>query len=130
MAVREWVQRIHLLSAIPVGAMVTEELDDDAHNRDASPYLVWKWLVAEAQVRQMRGDPVGKMPHPTAPELANRTIGSIDRAPAGEDGVSYLRDMIAAGIHTPLADEYSAEVLKLSGAQSLDTVFDSVNATR
>ena len=36
-AVRERMQRIHLLTAVAVGAMVTEGLDDDPRNRDASP---------------------------------------------------------------------------------------------
>ena len=56
-AVRERMQRIRLLTAVAVGAMVTEGLDEDPRNRDASPYLVWEWLVVEALMRKMRDDP-------------------------------------------------------------------------
>jgi len=56
-AVRERMQRIRFLTAMAVGVLVTEELDDDPTLRDASPYLVWEWLVVEAMIRQMRDDP-------------------------------------------------------------------------
>ena len=56
-AVRERMQRIRMLTAMAVGAVVTEGLDDDQRNRDASPYLVWEWLVVEALTRKMRDDP-------------------------------------------------------------------------
>lgn len=55
--VRERMQRIRFLTAMAVGAMVTEGLDDDPGERDASPYLVWEWLVVEALIRDMEGDP-------------------------------------------------------------------------
>lgn len=50
-AVRERMQRIRFLTAMAVGTLVTEGLDDDPTQRDASPYLVWEWLVVEAIVR-------------------------------------------------------------------------------
>jgi hypothetical protein len=56
-AVRERMQRIRMLTAMAVGSVVTEGLDDDQLNRDASPYLVWEWLVVEALTRKMRDDP-------------------------------------------------------------------------
>ena len=56
-AVRERMQRIRFLPAMAVGAMVTEGLEDDPRNRDASPYLVWEWLLVEAITRNMRNDP-------------------------------------------------------------------------
>ena len=56
-AVRERMQRIRMLTAIAVGAMVTEALDGDPRDRDASPYLVWEWLVVEALTRKMRDEP-------------------------------------------------------------------------
>jgi hypothetical protein len=52
-AVRERMQRVRFLTGIAVGALVTEGLDDDPTQRDASPYLVWEWLVVEAIVREM-----------------------------------------------------------------------------
>jgi hypothetical protein len=56
-AVRERMQRIRFLTAMAVGALVTEGLDDDPIRRDASPYLVWEWLVVEAMVRHLGSDP-------------------------------------------------------------------------
>lgn len=55
-AVRERMQRIRFLTAMAVGAMVTDGLEDDPRNRDASPYLVWEWLLVEAMVRQLADD--------------------------------------------------------------------------
>jgi len=51
-AVRERMQRVRFLTAMAVGALVCEGLDDDRTQRDASPYLVWEWLVVEALIRQ------------------------------------------------------------------------------
>lgn len=55
-AVRERMQRIRFLTAMAVGAMVTEGLEDDPRQRDASPYLVWEWLVVESLIRSMGDD--------------------------------------------------------------------------
>lgn len=55
-AVRERMQRIRFLTAMAVGAMVTEGMEDDPQQRDASPYLVWEWLVVEALNRSMGED--------------------------------------------------------------------------
>jgi len=55
-AVRERMQRIRFLTAMAVGAIVTEGLEDDPGQRDASPYLVWEWLVVESIIRSMGDD--------------------------------------------------------------------------
>jgi hypothetical protein len=55
-AVRERMLRIRFLTAMAVGAYIIEEIDDDPSKRDASPYLVWEWLVVEALTREMGGD--------------------------------------------------------------------------
>jgi hypothetical protein len=55
-AVRERMQRIRFLTAMAVGAMVVEGLEDDPWLRDASPYLVWEWLVVEALTRSRSDD--------------------------------------------------------------------------
>lgn len=55
--VRERMQRIRFLSAMAVGALVTEGLEDDPKVRDASPYLVWEWLIVEALMRARGDDP-------------------------------------------------------------------------
>ncbi len=57
-AVRERMQRIRFLTAMAVGAMVTEGVEDDPRQRDSSPYLVWEWLIVEALFREM-GDDAG-----------------------------------------------------------------------
>jgi hypothetical protein len=51
-AVRERMQRIRFLTTMTVGSLVTEGLEDDPRHRDASPTLVWEWLVVEALVRE------------------------------------------------------------------------------
>ena len=56
-AVRERMQRIRFLTAMAVGTFVTEGMDDDPRHRDASPYLVWEWLVVESIVRTRDHDP-------------------------------------------------------------------------
>jgi hypothetical protein len=56
-AVRERMQRIRFLTAMAVGSLVTQGLEDDPRQRDASPYLVWEWLVVEALMRVMGDDP-------------------------------------------------------------------------
>ena len=55
-AVRERMLRIRFLTAMAVGAFVIEGMDDDPTKRDASPYLVWEWLVVEALMREMGDD--------------------------------------------------------------------------
>src|SRR5713101_1078707 len=52
-AVRERMRRIRFLTAMAVGSLVTEGLEEDPKHRDASPYLVWEWLVVQALVRQL-----------------------------------------------------------------------------
>jgi hypothetical protein len=56
-AVRERMQRIRFLTAMAVGSLVTENLHDNPLHRDASPYLVWEWLVVEALMRSRGDDP-------------------------------------------------------------------------
>jgi hypothetical protein len=56
-AVRERMQRIRFLTAMAVGSLVTQGIEEDPRQRDASPYLVWEWLVVEALVRVMGDDP-------------------------------------------------------------------------
>jgi hypothetical protein len=51
-AVRERMQRIRFMTALAVGSIVTEGMEDNPKYRDASPYLVWEWHLAEAMVRR------------------------------------------------------------------------------
>ena len=50
-AVRERMQRIRFLTAMAVGAIVTEGLDGDPEQPQSAPFLVWEWLVVEALIR-------------------------------------------------------------------------------
>ena len=52
-AVRERMQRIRFLTAMVVGSFVLEDLEGNPRHRDASPYLVWEWLVVEALIREI-----------------------------------------------------------------------------
>lgn len=54
-ALRERMQRVRFLTAMAVGSIVTEGIDDDPRVRDSSPYLVWEWLIVEAIMRS-KGD--------------------------------------------------------------------------
>jgi hypothetical protein len=57
-AVRERMQRVRFLTAMSLGALVTEVLEADPGQPEAAPFLVWEWLVVEAIVRT-RGDDAG-----------------------------------------------------------------------
>ncbi len=85
-AVRERMQRIRFLTAIAVGAMVTEGLDDDPEQRDASPYLVWEWLVVEAIVRSVRSGNYGVWGVPGT-DVVNRALDTHGYV----DARSYLK---------------------------------------
>lgn len=50
-AVRERMLRVRFLTASVLGAIVTEGLEDDPAHRDASPFLVWEWLLVESLIR-------------------------------------------------------------------------------
>lgn len=56
-AVRERMQRIRFLTAMNVGALVTEGLESNARHPETPPYLVWEWLVVEAIVRSFGNAP-------------------------------------------------------------------------
>ena len=56
-AVRERMQRVRFLTAMAVGSLVTEGLEEDPSHHDASPFLVWEWLVVEAMIRDSGNAP-------------------------------------------------------------------------
>lgn len=62
----------------------------------------------------------GKLAHPTPGELARLAIESVGAADPGKDGISYLIAARAAGIATPLTAGYEAEVLRRTGAPTLE----------
>jgi hypothetical protein len=92
-AVRERMQRIRFLTAMVVGALVTEGLEDDQRQRDGSPYLVWEWLVVEALNRSMRDDPsVWGVPGTLMARRALEQHGYLDAR-------SYLKTPRIFGFH-------------------------------
>ena len=92
-AVRERMQRIRFLTAMAVGSLVTEGLEDDPRQRDASPFLVWEWLLVEALMRQMGGDPSIKGVPGTL--VARRAIDQYGYL----DARSYLKTPRIFGFH-------------------------------
>lgn len=61
----------------------------------------------------------GKIAKPIAKVLAEKAIESVKKAETGKDGITYLRDNIAAGIETKLTKDYEAEILKQTQTKSL-----------
>lgn len=55
-AVRERMQRIRFLTAIAVGALLSEDIEHDPSKPEAHPALVWEWLVVESMARAAAGD--------------------------------------------------------------------------
>lgn len=70
----------------------------------------------------------GKIPHPTAASLAKAAIESVGRGEPGMDGISYLISMLKSGIQTPLTDESRAEILRQSGAGTLQELLQPANS--
>jgi hypothetical protein len=64
----------------------------------------------------------GKLTNPTPAQLAKLAVDSVrdPNVPEGNDGISYLMNAEKAGIVTPLTASYEKEVLKLTGAASLE----------
>jgi hypothetical protein len=91
--VRERMQRIRFFTAMAVGALVTEGLEDDPGQRDASPYLVWEWLVVEALTRTMGDDPsIWGVPGTLVARRALNQHGYLDAR-------SYLKTPRIFGFH-------------------------------
>lgn len=92
-AVRERMQRVRFLTAMAVGALVTEDLEDNPEVRDASPYLVWEWLVVEALMRTKGEDPgVWGIPGTLVARRALNQHGYLDAR-------SYLKTPRIFGFH-------------------------------
>ena len=78
-AVRERMQRIRFLTAMTVGALVTEGMEGDPRQRDAEPYLVWEWLVVESLIREMGTDSrLGGVPGTLVTRRALNQHGYLD----------------------------------------------------
>jgi hypothetical protein len=62
----------------------------------------------------------GKIAAPTADQLAEAAMRSVERAAKGRDGITYLAQAKESGIVTPLTAAYEARILTLTGAANLD----------
>ena len=92
-AVRERMLRIRFLTAMAVGSLVIEDLEGDPRHRDATPYLVWEWLVVEALTRAMSADPSNwGVPGTAVTRTARAQHGYLDAR-------SYLKTPRVFGFH-------------------------------
>lgn len=64
----------------------------------------------------------------TATHLAECGVASVARAKPGMDGISYLIDAMRDGIVTPLSPFYASEILRLTGAASLEAARAGLSA--
>ena len=73
----------------------------------------------------------GKLDNPTPALLAKLAVASARKreVPEGNDGISYLMNAKKAGIVTPLSADYEKEILKLTGAASLEQALAKAHDT-
>ena len=64
----------------------------------------------------------------TATKLAELAVNSARALADGKDGISYLIDAKRCGIQTPLSLGYENEILRLTGADSLEAALASTRA--
>ncbi|MFN2317212.1 MAG: hypothetical protein ABR602_11050 [Gemmatimonadales bacterium] len=92
-AVRERMVRIRFLTAMTVGAAVLQELEGREADGEASPQLIWEWLVVEAIIRHANGGPVARgVPGSQVTRRALNNHGYLD-------AVSYLKTPRIFGFH-------------------------------
>jgi hypothetical protein len=71
-------------------------------------------------------NPGGKLNGPEPRALAEAAISSVAEAAPGKDGISYLMDLIDAGVETVLTPRYVDHILALTGAANLAEALDSL----
>jgi hypothetical protein len=127
-AVRERMQRVRFLTAMTVGAIVSEGLDANPVVRDAEPYLGWEWLVVEALVRApLEGEELWGVPGTLVGRRAVEQHGYLDarsylKVPRvfGFNGV-YKRLAVQLGlVDVHLASGPNAEGLADAWAKGMD----------
>ena len=69
----------------------------------------------------------GKLPVIDPGSLAEAAIDSVSRADPGMDGISYLMELKAAGVETPLTQAYTDEILSRTGCATLPEALEAVN---
>jgi hypothetical protein len=83
--------------------------------------LVKDWRDYEGVTHVLYTDfpEAGKVATPSAELLAQAAVASVAKAPGGKDGITFLLQLVASGVETPLTAGYSAEILRLSDAVTL-----------
>ena len=92
-AVRERMQRVRFLTAIAIGALVTEGVELDVRQSETPAFLVWEWLVVEAFIRELGDDPgMWGVPGTLVTRQALAQYGYLDHR-------SYLKTPRIFGFH-------------------------------
>lgn len=128
-AVRERMLRVRFLTAMTVGALVTEGLEPNPRHPETPPYLIWEWLVVEAIVRTFGEEPgLWGVPGSNVTQKAINGYGYVDHR-------SYLKTPRVFGfngvykrlaVHLGLVDihlqfrEPEGEELIMSWSKDLD----------
>ena len=92
-AVRERMQRVRFLTAMVVGSLAIENIEDDFRHHNALRYLVWEWLVVEALTREMADD--ASIWGVTGTGVTRRALGQHGYV----DAQSYLKVPRVFGFH-------------------------------
>lgn len=93
--VRERMIRVRFLTAIAVGAIVTEGLQHNLHHPETPPFLVWEWLVVEAIMRSFIDDPAQNIWGLPGRLVARRALTQYNYL----DHRSYLKTPTVFGFH-------------------------------
>lgn len=64
-------------------------------------------------------NPSGKIPNPTAFDLAKSAIESVKKAEQGKDGITYLMHAMGSGVDTRLTQTYHDAILSQTNSNSL-----------
>jgi hypothetical protein len=64
-------------------------------------------------------NPSGKIPNPTASDLAKSAIESVKKADKGKDGITYLMHAMESGVDTRLTQTYHDSILSQTNSNSL-----------
>ena len=91
-AVRERMLRVRFLTAMAVGALVTEDIDADPAEPESAPYLAWEWLVVEALIRSQPEGGLWGVPGTRVGSTAIDRHGYLDAR-------SYLKTPRIFGFH-------------------------------
>jgi hypothetical protein len=98
----------------------------------ANSVLVESVTVGGIKVLYTDFAPSGKLKNPTAEQLAEFAVTSArdPAVPEGRDGISYLISAKRAGIRTPLMPDYEKNILRITGAATLEEALTKSKAGR